>query len=86
MATGLIKTIKKAALDAVENSKPTDLRYGMVVSVNPLKVQITTQLILPASLLIVPKRIREDDPLQENDRIALLRQKGGQSYFVLDKI
>lgn len=86
MATGLIKTIKTAALEAVENSKPTDLRYGKVVSVNPLRVQITTQFILPASLVIVPKRIRENDPLEENDRIALLRQKGGQSYFVLDKI
>lgn len=86
MATGLLDIMKRAAMDATENSKPTDLRYGTVTSVSPLKVRITNQFILPSSMLVVPKRLVEDTPLEINDRVALLRQSGGQSYFILDKI
>ena len=57
MSTGIIPIIKKAALDAVDNSKMCDLRYGTVVSVSPLKVQITTQFFIPESLLIVPQHL-----------------------------
>lgn len=86
MSTGLIEIMKRAALDANENAKPTDLRYGQVVSINPLRVQITTQFTIPQSMLVIPKRLIDSDPLMLNDRVALLRQSGGQSYFILDKI
>lgn len=84
MSTGLVKGIKQAALDAMENGQPTDLRYGVVISVNPLKIQITQQFILPKSVLVVPLRLKSE--LKKGDKVALLRQKGGQSYFILDKI
>ena len=59
MSSGLISVIKKAALDAVDNSQMCDLRYGTVTSVSPLKVQITTQLYIPSSLLVVPKHLTD---------------------------
>lgn len=86
MSSGLIQIIKRTALDAVENSSPCDLRYGKVVNTSPLKIQISNQLILPNSMLVVPKRIKNEDPLVNGDKVALLRQQGGQSYFILDKI
>lgn len=102
MSTGLIKLIKQAALEAVENGQPTDLRYGLVTSANPLKIQITPQFTLPKSVLVVPQhltnysvKITIDDEnktmvinnaLKKGDKVALLRQKGGQSYFILDKV
>ena len=84
MATGLIKLIKTAALEAVDNSQPTDLRYGIISSVKPLKVQITPQFTLPESVLVVPLRLKNE--LNKGDKIALIRQKGGQSYYILDKV
>lgn len=57
MATGLIKLIKTAALEAVENAQMCDLRYGKVISTSPLKVQITNQLTLPESVLVVPEHL-----------------------------
>ena len=57
MSTGLIGIIKKAAMDAVDNAKMCDLRYGKVVSVSPLKVQITNQFTIPSSLLTVPQHL-----------------------------
>lgn len=102
MASGLIKVIKTAALEAVENAQMCDLRYGKVVSTNPLKIQITNQLILPESVLVVPKSLTNysleitdetgdktitvKNALKVGDKVALLRKQGGQSYFILDRI
>ena len=120
MPSGIIRSIKTAALEAVENSKPCDLRYGTVVSTAPLKIRVTDQFILPASALIVPehltdyeietsilsdygwstqtadahshgikhtrKKIKIHGALKTGDRVALLRQYGGQFYYVLDRL
>lgn len=57
MATGLIDIMKRASIDATENSQPCDLRIGTVVSTSPLKIRVTQQLVLPESLLIVPQHL-----------------------------
>ncbi len=119
-SSSILRTIKSAALGAVENSKPCDLRYGTVISTAPLKIRVTDQFILPESALIVPerltdyeiettvldgygwatrtadlhtheiyharKKIKVHGALREGDRVALLRQYGGQYYFVLDRL
>ena len=102
MSTGLIKAVKQAAIDAVENGQPCDWRTGIVTSVNPLKIQVTPQFILPQSVLVVPKHLTKEEitltfgdetktitihkDLANGDKVALLRQKGGQSYLILDRI
>lgn len=57
MSTGLIDIMKRASMDAMNNAQVCDLRYGTVVSVSPLKVQITNQFTIPSSLLIVPRHL-----------------------------
>ena len=59
MATGLIDIVKRAALDVMANEQLCDLRYGTVVDANPLRVQITSQLTIPSSLLVVPERLTD---------------------------
>ena len=59
MATGMIEIMKIAAMDAIENGKPCDLRIGTVTSIAPLKVQITSNLIIPESLLVVPQYLTD---------------------------
>ena len=59
MSTGMVEIMKMAAMDAIENSKPCDLRFGTVISVNPLKVQITSELIIPESLIVVPEYLTD---------------------------
>lgn len=114
MATGLIDIMKRAAVDVVENNKPCDVRYGTVISISPLEIRLSTQLILPAEVLIVPKQltnysveitsvstseenITEGDmsnktriiihnALSVGDKVALLRESGGQQFYVLDRI
>lgn len=53
----LVALIKKAALDAVEESKPTNIVYGEVLSVNPLKISISQNLILTNAQLILTRNV-----------------------------
>lgn len=118
MSTGLIEIMKRAATDANEAGQPCDLRYGTVVSVSPLRIQVSHQFTIPESLLIVPKSLTDfevkvtfnwesedtqghthdlisDDgekkmkihnALEIGDYVALIRQKGGQKYLIVDRV
>lgn len=102
MTTGLLDIIKRAAMDAVDNAQMCDLRYGKVVSIKPLKVQVTNLFTIPEALLEVPqhltnytvtmtidgenKAVTVRNALKNGDKVALLRKQGGQSYFILDRI
>lgn len=46
-------------MDAIENSKPADLRLGTVATEKPLSVRITNQFVIPEKLLIVPQHLTE---------------------------
>lgn len=59
MSSGLINIMKQAAIDAVENGKPCDVRYGTVTSEKPLRVQVTANFVIPESLLTVPQHLTD---------------------------
>lgn len=59
MAKSLSNAIKLLSQSANDQSKPTDVRYGTVVSVNPLRVQISAELTLPQSVLVVPQSLTD---------------------------
>lgn len=99
MATGLIDIMKRAALDAEESSTPVDLKYGVVSQVTPeLNVRISSVFILPAALLAVPESLTDHEvkigenivtmysALKVGDRVALIRERGGGKYFIIDRL
>lgn len=134
MSTGIIEVIKVAAMDAIENGKPCDLRFGKVSSVSPLKVKVSNDFIIPESLLIVPEHLTDHsmlsnidgnksessvtmtvegetliittnnndvpkEPIETNDHtltiynslkvddnVVLLRNQGGSTYLILDRV
>lgn len=59
MSSGILEIVKKAAIEAVEAGKPSDLKYGTVISENPVKVRITNQFIIPQSMLIIPQYLTD---------------------------
>ena len=59
MATGLVDVMKRASMDAVATSQPCDLRFGTVASASPLSVRVSAQMVLPASLLVVPQHLTD---------------------------
>lgn len=70
MKTGIIEIMKTATLGVMDNAKLADITIGVVVSVNPVRVQPTYgTMVLPSNSLIVPKHLTDyetdisfDDP------------------------
>lgn len=79
-----------------------DLEFGTVLSANPLKVQLSAQLILTEPFLIVgrnvtnhvetmtidgtKKKITVNNALEDGDKIVMFRMDGGQKFYILEKL
>ena len=68
-SSDFVKVIKKSAIEAVKNSKPTDIFYGTVQSISPLTIFIDQKLILSEKFLIISESLTDyeteisfDDP------------------------
>ena len=53
----LVNGIKKAALEAIDASKPVRLEVGTVLTSNPLKIQLTQKLTLSSMQLVIPRHL-----------------------------
>lgn len=146
-AAGLLKTIKKTAVDAVEASKPVNLCFGIVTSASPLKINVEQKMELGEAQLLLSRNVTDytmklevnmetesaesahshtfqgrtewneayphihtftgntgesagshshrisgvqevtvKNSLQAGEKVLLIRQQGGQKYFVLDRV
>lgn len=54
-ANDLLIIIKKAALEAVEASQPSNFLFGKVISVKPLKVSVEQKMTLGAAQLVLTR-------------------------------
>lgn len=94
----MLNTIKQAAMEVFEASKPVAVMTGTVTKIDPLEVNVDQRLPLDADLLIVPETLTRytiqignteyviRPGLQVSDRVILLRVQGGQEYLILDKV
>jgi uncharacterized membrane-anchored protein len=55
----LIESIKKAALDAVEASKPCVIVFGKVTSTSPLKINVEQKMTLTDAQLILTRNVTD---------------------------
>ena len=58
-AVGLVKAMKRAALEAVEASKPVNVYFGQVVSASPLQINIEQKMILGEAQLILSRNVTD---------------------------
>lgn len=58
-AVELIKTIKRAALDAVNAAKPVEVCFGKVVSVSPLKILVDQKMMLGEAQLVLCRNVTD---------------------------
>ncbi len=79
-AVELMKTIKRAALDAVKASKPVEICFGKVASTSALKILVDQKLFLSDKQVIITKGIAKSG-LAVGDKVVLLRQQGGKSIL-----
>lgn len=59
MLPDLVDSMKKAALDAVENSKPTALMFGTVTNDDPLEITVEQRLTLTMDQLILTRNVTD---------------------------
>ena len=55
----LVEALKKAALDAVESTKPVYAYFGEVISVSPLKINVEQKMILGEAQLILSRNVTD---------------------------
>jgi len=55
----LVRLIKRAALDAVEASKPCNLVFGTVTSTSPLKINIEQKMTLTSAQLVLLRNVTD---------------------------
>lgn len=53
----IVEVMKKAGLDAVEASKPVNVFFGNVVSVNPLKINVEQKMTLESPQLVLARNV-----------------------------
>lgn len=58
-AKDLLETMKKAATDAVDASKPVNIVFGKVVKVKPLEINIEQKMTLKKSQLILTRNVTD---------------------------
>ena len=82
----MIDIIKKVVKNYMSNADLVNMQYGTVVQTSPIQIQLE-KLIIPNTKIIVPSSFKKlEISLKRGDKVLLLRQQGGQLFFVLDKL
>jgi hypothetical protein len=58
-ANDLVKAVKKAAMDAVNASQPSDFCFGRVTSTAPLKILIDQKMTLGTAQLVLTRNVSD---------------------------
>ncbi len=58
-AAGLLKEIKKAALEAVDAKKPAEVCFGRVISESPLQISVEQKMVLGEAQLVLCRDVTE---------------------------
>ena len=56
-AVELLKTLKKAAVEAVDATKPVQVCYGKVTGTSPLKILVDQKLTLGEGQLVLTRNV-----------------------------
>lgn len=79
----MLNTIKKVASQTGQAAVPAKIMYGEVVGTSPMSVRVDARFIVGASALVV---LQDIPVLAVGEKVALLRDHGGQTYLVLGRI
>lgn len=70
MQQKLTQIIKQIAVDAIETKKPLDLLIGNIISVEPLKINLSQFVDIKENMIIVPSEYKEHE-----EKIIIPEQK-----------
>lgn len=90
--TELVSLIKEIAVNAVLKMKPCQLVFATAETVVKdesgevitLELRLSDKLLLSLDMLLFGQSVPKNG-IKEGDRLILLRQAGGQLFYVMDK-
>ena len=59
MLPNAVELVKQAAVEAVEATKPVQFLFGKVISVSPLKIQVSAKSIYTEKMLILTRNVTD---------------------------
>jgi hypothetical protein len=78
-----IRAIKTIVRNLIESMKLADLIFGEVKSLAPLRIRVDQKFELEDDELIISKGVKNS--LGVGDTVSMIRQAGGQIFYVLGK-
>lgn len=81
----MLEIIKRAAVDAVDCTKPVQVIFGTVMQADPLKIKLEQKIIIESAHMI-PTSSFKSATFTPGDRLSLLQMQGGQKFIYLDKV
>lgn len=61
MSMEILELMKTAALDAVKASRPVNVHFGTVKSVDPLTIELDQKILLTKEFLVLSRNVTEHD-------------------------
>ncbi len=58
-ANELVKAMKRAALEAMQSSKPVNVYFGKVISASPLQINVEQKMILGMAQLVLSRNVTD---------------------------
>lgn len=71
-----VEVVKRAAVEAVEQSKPVHLLFGQVISASPLKIQVDQKSIYTEKMLVLTRNVTDFEVDMTVSHITLQRSGG----------
>lgn len=84
----LISIMKKASRQSIPENNLTDIVFGTISSINPLKIKVENKFEIDDNFLILSPFCYKNDiweGLKNNDKVILIRFEKGQRYLVFSK-
>ncbi len=84
----LLVSIKKIAIEAVENTKPTKIVFGKVVNTSPLQINVEQKMTLSNAQLILTRNVTDFktemtvDHITETASINITKEQSSHTHYV----
>ncbi len=99
-ARSITESIRKVAIETIDNRQPVEIILGLVVRDTPLTIQLTDNFTLSAAAIVVPEyltdheiKLGNDDNvvmyknrLRNGDKVIICKMQGGKRFLVLDRV
>lgn len=85
MNSQLTQIIKRIAVDAVETKKPLDVVIGNIISIEPLKINLSQFIDIKEDMVVIPSEYKEHEEkiIIQEQKINLLDENEEEKEYTI---